>query len=250
MLKRNIHVLIIDSDPETLKHTLALLETNPLISGVDFAEDTDHALIKILDSFPDIVLIEYPAKGKAGNEMIKFIKNKLPDTIIAFLSESKKNAVNAIRDGVFNYLLKPVLKEEIEKLVERAVLIKRNNIQTRINQIIENSTQETRLQFQTARGYIFIDTEDILFCKADGICTEIFLTKDRKEICYLFLSKVDTLLQAFNFLRVSRSFLINIKYIRKIFRASNTIILSAEGKEYPIKGSKQQIKILTKLSSE
>ena len=250
MLKQNIHVLIIDSDQETTKHTLASLETNPLISGVDFAKDTDHALIKILDSFPDIVLIEYPTKGKAGNEIIKFIKNKLPETIIVFISESKENAVNAIRDGVFNYLLKPVLIEEIEKLAERAVLIKKTNIKTRINQIIENSSHDTRLQLQTARGYIFIDAEDILFCKADGICTEIFLTKDRKEICYLFLSKVGTLLHAFNFLRVSRSFLINIKYIRKILRASNTIILTAEGKEYQIKGSKEQIKILTKLSSE
>jgi len=250
MLKKNISVLIIDSEPRSLKHNAALLETNPLVSKIDLAENTDQALLKMLDKSPDVIFLEYPLKGKTGNEIIKFIKTKQPEPIIVFVSESKKNAANAIRDGVFNYLLKPVLKEDIEEIIEKARQIQTSNIQTRINQIIKNSIEDTRLQLQTVRGYIFIDTEEILYCKADGIYTEIYLTNDRKEVCYLFLSKVESLLQSLNFLRVSRSYLINMKYIRKIIRGTNSIILSSGGKEYNIKGAKPQIKMLTKLSTE
>jgi DNA-binding LytR/AlgR family response regulator len=250
MLKQRISVLIVDSELISLKHTISLLEKNASVSRIDSVEDTDLALPKILDSSPDLILLEYPPIGKTGKEFIKFIKTKQPEPTIVFVSKSKENAANAIRDGVFNYLLNPIVREELEEIIEKTLHIQTSNVRTRINQIIENAVEDTKLQLQTVRGYIFIDTDEILYCKADGVYTEIFLTKNRKEVCYLFLAKVETMLQPQNFLRISRSYLINMKYIRKIIRSNNTIILSSDGREYEIKGARQQIKLLTKFSTE
>lgn len=250
MDKHKICVLIIESEPETLKHINELLLANPLVSDIECVTDSDQALLKILDNNPDMVLLENPIKGKVGKGLVKFIQTKLTETAIVFVCETKEYASDAIRSGIFNYLLKPVSQAELEKITEKVHLIKQTNIQERINQIIEKTPENTKLKFQTTKGYLIVDPEEILYCKADGFCTELHLTNDRLELSYLFLSKLDEILNQFNFLRVSRSYLINQKYIRKIYRSNNTIILSSDGKEYEIKGSKPQIRNLSKFDAE
>lgn len=250
MVEYNICVLIIESEQESLNHAIDLLQANTLVSDIDSTSDSDQALLKIIDSYPDIVLLEYPTKGKSGKELIKFIQTKLTETTIVFISKTKEYAANAIHIGIFNYLLKPVSKVELEKIIRNVHLAKQTNIQARINQIIEKTPDETRIKLQTTRGYLIVAPEEILYCKADGFYSELYLTNDRIELSYLFLSKLEEILSQFNFFRVSRSNLINLKYIRKIYRYNNTIILSSGGKEYEIKGSKLQIRNLSKFDTE
>ncbi|MDP2336456.1 MAG: LytTR family DNA-binding domain-containing protein [Bacteroidota bacterium] len=250
MNKHKICVLIIDSEPESLQHIVELLQTNPLVSEIKSAADSDEALLKLTDCNPDMVLLEFPLKGKAGNELMRLIQTKLKETILVFVSNTKEYAANAIHSEVYNYLLKPVTKAGLEKITYKVHLHKKTNIQERINQIIEKTPAETRFKIQTVKGYLVVDPEEILYCKADGFYSEIYLTNNRVELSQLSLSKLDEMLNTFNFLRVSRSYLINQKYIRKIYRGTNTIILAFGGKEYEVKGSKLHIKELSKIDTE
>ncbi|HZL08889.1 MAG TPA: LytTR family DNA-binding domain-containing protein [Prolixibacteraceae bacterium] len=250
MMKHKICVLIIDSEPESLKHTQKLLQSNSLVSIVESAKDSDEAILKIINSNPDIVLLEYPVKGNAEKELIKYIQTKLTETTIVFVSMTKEYAANAIRYGVFNYLTKPISMEELELITQTVHQTKQTNIQTRINQIIEKTQEEIRLKFQTTRGYLIVDPQDIICCKADGFCTELCLTNNRIELIYMFLSKLDKILSAYNFLRVSRAYLVNRKYVRKVYPGKNTIILFSDGEEYEIKSSKSHMKKLSNFDTE
>lgn len=249
-MEHKICVLIIDSETESVNYLKEILEQNSSISSIDYAEDSDRALLKVIDSTPDIVFIHYPSKGKAVAEFLKFIKTKLTETTIVFVSESKESAIHAIRNGVFHYLLKPIQNEELYKIIDKVQLTKQNNVQFKIKRIIEKSTEEKRLLLQTSKGYILIDPEEILYFMADGILTEMHLTQNRMEIIYLFLSKVEELVESVDFMRASRKYLINKKYIRKVIKSNNSIVLSHDGKEYIVKGSKQHIRNLTKFNTE
>lgn len=250
MGERKICVLVVDNETTSLKRTLKMLQANSLVLKVESATDSDEALLKIINSNPDVVFLEYPVIGKAGNELIRFIKTKLTETTIVYVSKSKEYAENAIRNGVFNYLLNPVSKVELEKIINKVHLIKQNNIQVRINQIIEKIPEDTKLRFQTISGFLIVDPDEILFCKANGVCTDLYLTNNRIEYSFLFISRLDEILNKYNFLRVSRFYLINQKYIRKLYRSNNTIVLIAEGKEYEIRSTKQHIRNLSKFDSE
>jgi len=249
-MEHKICVLIIDSDPNSVIHIQEILNENSLIDRVDVAVDSDMALLKVIDSVPDVVLMEFPFKDKKINELYKFIKTKLTETTVVFISESKDNAAQAIQHGVYHYLLKPILNDKLDKIIGQILLLKQNSVQLKIKQFIEKSTEEKRLLFYTSKGYVLIDPEEIIFCKADGIFSEMYLTQTRKEIIYLFLSRVEEMLGSGDFIRSSRKFLINKKYIRKIFKNDNSILLFHEGKEYIVKGSKQHIRNLTKLNSD
>lgn len=242
MTKHKISVLIIESDPKSLKHITKLLKANTLILDIDHAEDSDKALLKIIENTPDLVLFEYPTKGNAGKELIKYIKTKLPDTTIVFVSETKDYAADAIQNEIFNYLVKPVGNEELEMFIHKARLVKNTNIRARLSNLIEETQEEGRIKIQTIKGYLVVHPDEIIYCRADGFYTEVVLTSGRMEMSYIFLSKLEEMLKLFNFLRINRSYVVNQKYIRKIYRGSYTVVLSHGGKEYEIKGSKNILK--------
>ena len=235
-MEHKICVLIVDSVPESVTHTQEILSVNLLIERIDIVEDSDQALLKILHFNPDIVLLEFPSKGEKATELLQFIKTKFTDTTIVFISDSKDNAVQAIHNGIYHYLLKPVQKDKLNRIIGQVHLIKQNSVQLKIKQIIEKSTEEKRLRFHTSKGYILIDQDEILYCMADGIFTEMYLTRNRMEVIYMFLSKIEALVDPNDFLRSSRKYLINKRYIRKVFKNSNTILLFHDGKEYLVNG--------------
>ncbi len=250
MKKHKICVFVIESEPESQNQIIEILKVNSLISIIESAKDVDEALLKLITINPDLILLEYPTKGKAGKELIKFIKSKNQNSIVAFVSKTKRYATTAIRNGIFNYLLKPVSPEELKRIISKVQLLKQSNINIRVQEIIEKSQEQVRLRFQTVKGYLLVDPQDIIYCKAEGFYTEIYLVGDRVELSYLFISKLEEILQEFKFARISRSYIINSIYIRKLFSGKNPVVLSAHGQDLVLTGSKSKIRMLSKIDSE
>lgn len=248
MNRNQLSILIIESDADELKDIVRILNANSIETIIETAEDTEIALLKIIDINPELVMMNYPPKGKTGTGIIKFIQSKLPQTTIAFVSGSKNYAAEAIHHNVYDYLLKPVKKAEVERLIERVLLNKSNNPQSRINELIENKQPDTRLGFNTIKGYIIINPEEILYCKADSAFSEIHFINKSIDMTFMFLSKVEEILQPYNFIRISRSIIVNKNYIRKIYLKTNTVVLSSNGEEYELQGSRLPVRALSRLN--
>jgi two-component system, LytTR family, response regulator len=250
MGKDQIGALIIERDAAAREYLENLLGSYTMVSFIETASDTDVALLKVIDVNPDVIFLEYPVKGKTGKKIIKFIQTKLPNTIIVFVSKTKRYAAEAIRQEVYNYLLKPVVKTELGKILEKIQPDKQANILNLIDEIIEKKQDDPRLKFSTAKGYTLINPNEILFCKAEGAYTELHFVNKSRELTNMFLSKIEQILNPFNFVRISRSTLVNKNYIRKVFPKTDTLILSVDGLEYEIKASRLQMKTLGKTDFE
>jgi two-component system LytT family response regulator len=250
MSDTKIKVLIIDSNREFISELVEMLQENPTINEIETAQESNEALIKLLDFAPDMIILEYPLKGSVGSKLLRYINSKFAEATIIYVSDSKKYAINAIHDSVFNFMIKPVSKRKIENTVKEALLKKQTNIQERFNQIIEKTPNEIKLKFQTSKGYLLVKSEEVLFFKASSLYSEIYFTDGRTELCFMLLSKIEQILEGYNFFRVSRSIIINAEYIRRVNRTSGLITLSQNGKEYEIKGSKNQVKNIFKMEDE
>lgn len=250
MGKDNIGVLIVESDADARNQLAAAIEANLLISFIEYAENTDDALLKIIETSPDIVFFEYPLVGNMGSGIIKFIQTKLQGTNIVFVSETINYAVDAIRYEIYDYLLKPVTKIGLKMIIEKALQRNQVNFELRINEIIEQKQDDKRLRLNTAKGFLIISPEEIIYCKSDGSYTELHLTNKSMELTYLSLLKIEEILVPLNFFRISRSILVNRNYIRKMHRTNCVFVLSANGIEYELKGSKTQVKIFSKTEIE
>ncbi len=62
----------------------------------------------------------------------------------------------------------------------------------------------------------FIDEEEIIFCKSDNCYTYIYLSTAEELLISKSLSKFSKELSEGKFIRVSQSYLVNIRYIRSI----------------------------------
>jgi DNA-binding LytR/AlgR family response regulator len=248
MKKDKIDILIIESDSVVQQQIKQLFHDSNLANLVEIASDSDEALLKIIDLNPQLIFLEYPVKGNTGKGIIKFIQSKLPETTIVLISNSKRYAVEAIHYGIYDYLLLPVRRTELAKILEKVKLKKRTNPISRINEIIEKNQEEFRVRFETSKGFVIVNPNDVLYCQTDEAYAELHFTNKNIELAFLSLARVEEIFAPYNFVRISRSVLVNKNYIRKVFPNENLLILSSNGEEYEVKGSRLQVRALGKIN--
>jgi DNA-binding NtrC family response regulator len=114
-------VLVVDDD-NALRLTVssAFQERN---YQVDQAADGEEALNKVMSSKYDLVLLDVNMPRMSGLEALKQIKaydNSIIAVILTAYS-NVKDAVEAVRQGAYNYLEKPIKSDDLVALVDRAL---------------------------------------------------------------------------------------------------------------------------------
>ncbi len=94
--------------------------------AVTECQDGEEALKKIDEEFFDVVLTDLKMPKKDGLDVLKAAKEKSPDTAVIVMSAfgTVETAVEAMRLGAFDYVLKPFSLNEIEIKVEKALQTK------------------------------------------------------------------------------------------------------------------------------
>lgn len=94
--------------------------------GFDFlepAEDGEDALQKAREHLPDIVITDINMPFLSGTELMKRLREEFPNMAVLVLSGYNDFAYvrEALVVGALDYLLKPIQKEELLKVLEKAV---------------------------------------------------------------------------------------------------------------------------------
>src|SRR5205823_265462 len=121
MSKRKGVVLIID-DEEEIRESIELLLTSEGLN-TDTAANGEEGLKKIDENFYDVVLLDLMLPGKSGMEVQKDIRRidpTLPVIIITAIG-ALETAVTAIKEGSFDYVIKPWNNEKLVVIVNNAV---------------------------------------------------------------------------------------------------------------------------------
>lgn len=114
--------LLIVEDEETLRSSLKRVF---LREGyvVDTAEDAETALHLIKENIYDLIITDIILPNIDGIELLKLIKELIPDQIVIVVTAfaSLETAVNALRSGAYDYVIKPIIHEEIKQIVKNAL---------------------------------------------------------------------------------------------------------------------------------
>lgn len=117
-----IRLLIVDDDIWVLKGIRKIVDWEALgFEIVDEATNGDTALDKIMANPPDIVLTDIVMPGMTGLQLLKSISSSGLKTEFIILTGFAEfsYAKEACRLGAFDYLLKPLEKNELLDVVER-----------------------------------------------------------------------------------------------------------------------------------
>jgi len=116
-----MNVLVVDDDAGMR----AALETRFLRHGwqVDTASGASEALYKFRQGFHSLVVTDIRMPGEDGFFVMREVRTLAPHTAVILLTAfaSVPEAVNAMKDGACDYLVKPVSFEQLEQAAERVL---------------------------------------------------------------------------------------------------------------------------------
>jgi len=114
-------ILVVDDEPASRKGLQELLT----VWGYDVsaAGDGQEALERATVRAPDLVIADLVMPGIDGLELLTRLKRDFPTTAVVFLTGqgSIETAVQAIKDGAYDYLTKPVDPTRLQLLLDRAL---------------------------------------------------------------------------------------------------------------------------------
>jgi two-component system, NtrC family, response regulator PilR len=113
-------ILVVDDD-DIIRDTLCeLLSQDHACQTADTAEE---ALTKLKSQHFDVVLTDISMPGLSGLELLNRVVQLYPGTPVIIVSgiADEEQAQNLMRQGAFDYLLKPFRLEVVEDSVRRAI---------------------------------------------------------------------------------------------------------------------------------
>jgi two-component system response regulator AtoC len=121
MNRASARLLVVDDDPVTidLLHEVLSKEGH----DVSTALSGEDAIAQGMDHFFDIVITDVRMGEKDGMEVLRFFRKNAPDTTVIMITAfgSIETAIEAIREGAYDYISKPFKLDEIKFTIQRAL---------------------------------------------------------------------------------------------------------------------------------
>lgn len=215
---QSIKTLIIDDEMSAIQLLVKMIQK---IDGVDvtgYAQGINEGVNLILRHHPDIVFLDIRLKDENGFDLIHRLRAYDVDPFIVMVTGFAQFGMQALKAGAFDYLLKPVDPNELLKVISRY----------REKKIHRNLTETTKkIRFNTLGGFVLINPDEIFYCQAEANYTDIFLTTNNKHTISLNIGSIEKILTPPQFFRISRSNIINMKYLTEINRGKRQCVLTA-----------------------
>lgn len=114
-------ILVVDDEENVRITTAAILEQEGY--DVDTASDGHEALSKVKGGNFDLVLTDLRMEGLDGNALLQELCSKHPSVVTVVLTgyASIESSIDALRCGVYDYLIKPCVVDDLKLTVQRAL---------------------------------------------------------------------------------------------------------------------------------
>lgn len=247
-MMKNIKAIIVDDEPRGQNALLKLLEQNcPDVEIISTCSSADEAMERIRELHPDLLFLDIAMPGKTGLDLLQEIGES--DFEIIFVTAHNNYMVQAFQFSAVDYLLKPVEESLLTAAVKRAqkrIESKSGNkpLETFLHNIQEKGgAHKMKLCIPSLKGFRVILIKDIIFCEANGNYTQFHLLGQPPVLVSKPIHEYDSLLEDSNFIRVHKSFLVNLEHIKEYIRGEGGSIILANGQEVEVSRRKKEILI-------
>lgn len=222
-----MNFLIVDDEPLAIARLTRLLTSLGHTSITTAASGQEALNLAVAQKF-DIVFLDISMPGMDGIELGYALRYQHEDLAIIYQTAYDHHALKAFDVGAVDYLLKPYAIEVLERAIGRVTA--------------KNTSQELRLISKAGDNHYLLSPEDLYYVKAD-LSEVIFRSKDGFSYYPKKISDVEALLEPHGFLRIHRSYLINLNRVKEMETIDQSrISFSFEGVKETIESSKDGAK--------
>ncbi|SHK37112.1 LytR/AlgR family response regulator transcription factor [Chryseobacterium polytrichastri] len=212
-MKTKTQVCIIDDEKDGRDYISLLLENEFPDIQISFqASSVEEAYIHLTKNTPDILFLDIQLKdGTAFDLLSKF---REIDSQIIFITAFENFAIQAIKNGATDYLLKPIKKIDFIIAVRKAL----DNIKKNKGSSSAQYSHKNKISLPTLQGFRLTNITDIIRCEADSSYTTFYLTDKTKIIVSKTLHDFEEHLSEHNFFRIHHKHLINLIHLKEYLK--------------------------------
>jgi two-component system LytT family response regulator len=227
-------VIIIDDEPLARSIVSAFLKK---FEELEIVAECNNGFegIKAIEEFePDLIFLDIQMPKINGFEMLELLDQS---PAVIFTTAFDEYAIKAFETSAVDYLLKPFTEERFEKAISKWK--NSSNSEKSSHSLIENlhkqPDEHLRIVVKDKGAINVIPTSDVYFLKAYDDYVKIHV-KDSYFLKKKTMNYFEKTLSSSDFVRIHRSYIININYLTKIeaFEKNNYRATLTNGNVVPI----------------
>nr|WP_294482258.1 LytTR family DNA-binding domain-containing protein [uncultured Bacteroides sp.] len=203
-----MNCIIVDDEPLARRAIKRLIEKYGQLELVGSFNNAT-SVSKFISEFPvDLIFLDIRMPGITG---IEFAKTILANTLVIFTTAYAEYALDSYEVDAIDYLVKPIVFERFQKAVDKAVAYHSLLLADSMKSNLESIAADY-LFVKADRRFFKVYFDDIFFI--EGLKDySIIQTKEQRIITRVNLKTISDELAKDIFLRVSKSYIVNIQKI-------------------------------------
>lgn len=173
-----------------------------------FEANTGMESLQITKKYtPDFIFLDTKLVDGTGFEYSSLLQQLSLDSKFIFVGEKAEEALAAFRSRAFYYLLKPFHEEDLQFVVHRIEKEEGRKAKSHLRKLL----------IEGHEGIKYISPEDIVYVSKnkENKTVSIYTTNNHYISTYT-LQELENKLMAYDFLRVHKSYLINVMYAQQL----------------------------------
>lgn len=196
-----MNILIVDDELLALDRLERMLNTLGYVN-VTRAVSAEEALKQANKTRFDLIFLDINMPETNGLELGYELRYHHKNAAIIFQTAYEEHALKAFDIGAVGYLVKPYSLEQLKESIERIHFEVKND-------------KDLRIMSKTGENYYLLRPDEIYYVQAD--LSEVVLRSDKGFSYYAQkISDLELLLEPYQFVRIHRSYLVNLNKIKEI----------------------------------
>lgn len=195
---------IIDSNAASNLQLQHYLEDYGDFVCTDISKNKEEGLRNILKFSPDVVLVNLNKDTEEYFNMVVELHQYMEELpIFIGIAKTKDHAYEAIKNDFYDYWLQPYNEYEILKSL------------LKLKKKLPKQIAPQTLCLKSYRDFQYLDTDNILYLKADSNATDFHMKDGTINNAYKTLKTFENQLPP-NFVRIHQSYIVNTNYVSRI----------------------------------
>ena len=206
-----IKCIAIDDEPLALKQIGAYIERTPFFETAALCTNAFDALKQIREGEVDLLLVDINMPDLNGLDFVRSLEKKIP---VIFTTAYSEYAIDGFQVDALDYLLKPISYANFLKSANKAKAW--FDINTKLAETLPTSPDY--IFVKADHRLIRIYLSDIKYIEGSNEYIIIHQIKEKPLTTLMRMKNIETMLPENQFMRVHRSFIVNLNQVKVIER--------------------------------
>lgn len=208
-----IKCIAIDDEPLALKQLSTYIEKSDNLELVKACASAVEAMPLLIDGKIDAMFIDINMPDVNG---LEFVRSLTAPPLVVFTTAYSDYAIEGYKVDATDYLLKPFGQEDFERAATKV----RKRYRARMSALVSKVDNDDTIFFKTDYKIVRISIKDIRYVEAMSEYLRIHFKDDSRPIVVLLsMKKIEETLAAHQFMRVHRSYIINLNEVREVYKS-------------------------------